>query len=115
MRFFSTRPTIASASPRLAGLVAVAGLAAAFVSAPARADTVEIVPAPAARVPGTLPERGQSMASIEARFGAPASRAAAVGQPPITRWNYANFTVYFEYEHVIHAVAAASSQGDTTP
>jgi len=50
------------------------------------------------------PARGSSMASVEARFGAPASRSGAVGQPPITRWDYADFVVYFEYDKVLHTV-----------
>jgi hypothetical protein len=50
------------------------------------------------------------MASVEARFGVPASRGAAVGQPPITRWTYPNFTVYFEYDHVVHAVAVTAER-----
>jgi hypothetical protein len=52
-----------------------------------------------------LPRRGSSMAQVEARFGAPRTRHAAVGQPPITRWDYDGFSVYFEHQHVIHAVA----------
>ncbi|MGC4027665.1 MAG: hypothetical protein QM696_02150 [Steroidobacteraceae bacterium] len=52
------------------------------------------------------PHRGSSMAAVEAKFGAPASRHAAVGKPPITRWDYDGFSVYFEYQHVIHAVAS---------
>ena len=28
----------------------------------------------------------------------------AVGQPPITRWDFADYSVFFEYQHVIHAV-----------
>ncbi|MGH8496022.1 MAG: hypothetical protein ACREVN_07780 [Gammaproteobacteria bacterium] len=51
------------------------------------------------------PARGVSMDRVEARFGAPVSRGSAVGDPPITRWEYADFVVYFEYDHVIHAVA----------
>jgi hypothetical protein len=50
------------------------------------------------------PSRGQSMASVEARFGEPSSRVSAIGDPPISRWEYPGFTVFFEYEHVIHAV-----------
>jgi hypothetical protein len=30
---------------------------------------------------------------------------AAVGQPPIARWVYPSFVVYFERNLVIHAVA----------
>lgn len=51
------------------------------------------------------PARGMTMARVESAFGTPSDRQAAVGQPPITRWDYPAFVVYFEYDHVIHAVA----------
>jgi hypothetical protein len=50
------------------------------------------------------PARGQTKSRVEARFGAPQSRSAAVGQPPISRWDYPGFVVFFEYDHVVHAV-----------
>lgn len=50
------------------------------------------------------PARGQSKAQVEARFGSPIATIAAVGEPPISRWEYAGFVVYFEHDHVIHAV-----------
>ncbi|MCB1625755.1 MAG: phosphodiesterase [Pseudomonadales bacterium] len=50
------------------------------------------------------PSRGMTMHQVEARFGAPSNRRAAVGQPPITRWEYGNFTVVFENDRVLHAV-----------
>jgi hypothetical protein len=53
------------------------------------------------------PGKGSTMKSVEARFGAPVSRHATVGQPPITRWDYPGFAVFFEHEHVIHSVATA--------
>jgi hypothetical protein len=53
---------------------------------------------------GERPARGSSMARVESRFGAPASRSAPVGRPPITRWEYPGFVVFFEYDHVVHAV-----------
>jgi hypothetical protein len=52
-----------------------------------------------------LPVRGSSMKAVEARFGAPSARHTAVGKPPITRWDYKGFSVYFEHDHVVHAVA----------
>lgn len=52
------------------------------------------------------PARGVTMASVEASFGAPDRREGPVGDPPITRWDYADFTVYFEHDRVIHAVAS---------
>jgi hypothetical protein len=51
------------------------------------------------------PARGDSMAQVEGRFGAPEQVVPAVGQPPITRWVYPGFTVYFEGDRVVHAVA----------
>ena len=51
------------------------------------------------------PTRGASMATVESQFGAPTQRAGAIGTPPITRWEYPEFTVFFEYDHVIHAVS----------
>ena len=53
------------------------------------------------------PVRGVTMAAVEAKFGAPPTRHAAVGTPPITRWDYAGFSVFFEGERVIDAVATA--------
>jgi hypothetical protein len=52
-----------------------------------------------------VPGRGLSMTAVEARFGAPKTRHEAVGKPPITRWDYESFSVYFEYQHVVHSVA----------
>ena len=54
---------------------------------------------------GERPARGSSMARVEARFGAPATRSGPVGQPPISRWDYPDFVVFFEHDHVVHAVA----------
>jgi hypothetical protein len=51
------------------------------------------------------PTRGMSQASVEANFGAPQSARDAIGDPPITRWEYANFVVFFEFDKVIHAVS----------
>lgn len=50
------------------------------------------------------PNRGESKDRVEARFGEPNEVVAAIGEPPISRWEYPGFTVYFEHEFVIHAV-----------
>ena len=50
------------------------------------------------------PSRGMTQASVESRYGSPASIVAPVGEPPITRWVYSDFVVFFEYDRVIHAV-----------
>ncbi|MCG8432980.1 MAG: hypothetical protein MJA83_02985 [Gammaproteobacteria bacterium] len=51
-----------------------------------------------------VPTRGMSMVFVEDTHGEPLQKLAAVGEPPITRWEYENFTVYFEFDKVIHAV-----------
>jgi len=56
------------------------------------------------------PKAGMSMTAVESTYGSPAQRHSAVGgnavqQPPITRWDYPSFSVYFEHDKVIHAVA----------
>lgn len=53
----------------------------------------------------TRPKAGMSMQRVESTYGAPSQRHPAVGDPPITRWDYPDFSVYFEHERVIHAVA----------
>ena len=55
------------------------------------------------------PRRGATMAQIEAQFGAPTKKSSAVGKPPITRWDYPAFSVYFEYKHVIDSVAVRAT------
>lgn len=55
------------------------------------------------------PDKGMSMAQVVARYGEPTAKHATVGgaskvQPPITRWDYAAFTVVFENSKVIDAV-----------
>jgi hypothetical protein len=50
------------------------------------------------------PGRGITMHEVEARFGTPERRYPAVGKPPITRWDYPSFSVYFEYSRVVHSV-----------
>jgi len=50
------------------------------------------------------PARGMTMHAVEAKFGAPQDRHPAVGEPPISRWDYPGFSVFFEKDRVIHAV-----------
>lgn len=78
--------------------------ALALSAALASAQNLDMaVSEPSAALP-ERPARGSTMASVEARFGAPVERRAAVGDPPITRWDYAQFSVFFEHDKVLHAV-----------
>lgn len=51
-----------------------------------------------------LPQTGESRRSVLERFGLADQEHAPVGQPPITRWDYREFSVYFEYDHVVNSV-----------
>jgi hypothetical protein len=77
---------------------------------PASADELK---APAPTGGADRPASGMSMESVEAKYGAPSRRVPAVGgastaQPPITRWEYPGFVVYFEHNHVVHTVVTPS-------
>lgn len=50
------------------------------------------------------PSGGLSMSDVEEKFGEPLRKYAAVGTPPITRWEYPDYVVYFEGEIVLHSV-----------
>ena len=83
-----------------------AGACAALEAKDAGADVLLLDGLDAARNSSHMrPSRGMSMEQVEASFGMPSSQHGAVGEPPITRWDYPGFAVYFEYEFVIHAVA----------
>jgi hypothetical protein len=50
-----------------------------------------------------------SMSQVASRFGDPITKVPAVGKPPISRWEYPGFVVYFERDHVIHSVISESA------
>ena len=66
--------------------------------------TTEMAAPEASEYTVQLPGRGMSMEMVQNRFGEASEKYSAVGDPPITKWTYKNFTVYFESEFVIHAV-----------
>ncbi|MCJ7556641.1 MAG: hypothetical protein MUP90_06975 [Gammaproteobacteria bacterium] len=75
------------------------------VAATAGADTLLIETISRNSVDETSrPSGGLSMSQVEEGFGQPAIKHAAVGEPPISRWEYADFIVYFEGQTVLHSV-----------
>ncbi len=77
----------------------------ALAAGAARADTLLIDGVESdAQSASTRPKSGMTMTAVESTYGAPPQRHATVGQPPITRWDYPSFSVYFEHDRVIHAV-----------
>ncbi len=55
------------------------------------------------------PRRGSTKQQVEAKFGVPVSREGPVGDPPISRWNYDRYSVFFEHNHVVHSVVHYSA------
>ena len=75
---------------------------------PAFAETLAIDGQVAIKPAGIeTPQRGATMTAVEQKFGAPANKSSAVGNPPITKWFYPNFVVVFENDKVLHAVVVA--------
>jgi hypothetical protein len=85
-------------------VLAAVGIACGLAVAPSFAQNLQMAEPPAAQAAAAAPARGLSMADVESRFGAPSERYAAVGQPPISRWVYPSFVVYFEHQTVVHSV-----------
>ena len=77
-------------------------------SVPATADVLlleAIESAPPNTASGVMrPRSGSSMAMVREGYGEPASIKGPIGDPPITRWIYDDFTVYFEFDRVIEVV-----------
>jgi len=71
------------------------------------AETIQM-PSESSSISIEIPPRGMTMTSVEEHFGEPESKNDAIGDPPITVWEYSNYTVYFEYQHVIHTVVNKS-------
>jgi hypothetical protein len=61
------------------------------------------------------PNRGMTMSQVAAKFGAPVTKLAAVGKPPISRWEYPGFVVYFESNFVIDSVIGSVAPSGTAP
>ncbi|MCF6225514.1 MAG: hypothetical protein L3J22_04315 [Xanthomonadales bacterium] len=51
-----------------------------------------------------FPQNGLSMSTVRQQYGEPLKEHPAIGEPPITRWEYQDFTVFFENDQVITAV-----------
>jgi hypothetical protein len=61
------------------------------------------------------PSRGMTMSQVASKFGEPTTKVPAVGNPPISRWDYPGFVVYFERDYVIHSVVSSSAPPASQP
>jgi hypothetical protein len=100
------------------GIVFVAGLCAGLCGVAAQADELAVpaIEGTSAPKPLVLPQRGQSQATVLREFGEPKLRHAPAGggapkHPPITRWDYDGYSVFFEHTTVVDVVI----KGDPPP
>lgn len=63
--------------------------------------------------PVDMPTKGMSKERVKALFGEPLEDIPPKGQPPISRWKYQEFTVYFDSNAVIHCVRNFQPKADT--
>ncbi len=79
-----------------------------------RADMVAADDGIAVRDSGVAtPARGMTMSQVASKFGDPSTKVPAVGTPPISRWEYPGFVVYFERDHVIHSVVSGAAAAES--
>ncbi|HLD67531.1 MAG TPA: phosphodiesterase [Pseudomonas sp.] len=86
------------------------------------AETLEIPLGQQGAAQQSLPAHGALRGAVLGQFGLPDQEHPAVGQPPITRWDYRDFSVYFEHDHVVDSVrhhqpraTQAAPTGDAQP
>lgn len=88
-------------------LLLIAALLGGLTAAPL--SLAEVVQIPVGKQSAALsdvkrPATGTTKARVAETFGEPIARKEARGTPPISSWEYNDFVVYFENEHVIHSV-----------
>jgi hypothetical protein len=88
---------------RQPAMMLMLGLTLLCLTVPALADVL-LIEKVRERMQRDLPGNGISMAQVESRYGAPDRRATPIGDPPIARWFYEDYTVYFEHDTVIESV-----------
>lgn len=80
------------------------GQAAPAASTETGLSTTSMSASPAS-LPPQAPTNNMTMAMVREATGEPEIAMDAVGEPPITRWQYPEYVVYFEHDRVIISVA----------
>ena len=86
----------------LAGVLSASSFVAASTFATTGASSLAVAQQGNSGI--TKPKNGQDKISVENSYGTPLEKIASVGEPPISKWVYQEFTVYFEHDLVLHAV-----------
>ncbi len=103
---------------KLKFVLGAAPLLAALLASAVHADTFDVRKNADRSNRADVPRRGMSMAQVERLFGAPIDKMPTAGgdaprHPPINRWRYNGYTVYFERDRVIHSVVNSAPQPGT--
>lgn len=87
-------------------ILAASLLSACLLSTATHSETIKIGLSEQAEENKNInrPKVGMSMETVKSHFGTPPTISGPTGKPPIYQWKYADFTVYFEGEYVIHSV-----------
>ncbi|WP_101759596.1 phosphodiesterase [Oceanicoccus sp. KOV_DT_Chl] len=85
-----------------------------FPALPSQAESIQLPIASQGQYLGDIqrPRLGQSRTDVKTQFGAPLASHEPKGEPKIIRWDYQDFSVYFENEAVIHSVLKHRAQKD---
>lgn len=62
-----------------------------------------------------VPQRGLSMNQVTTTYGEPLMKFDSIGNPPITKWEYPDFLVYFERSWVIRSVVKKADETEQGP
>lgn len=79
-------------------------LALTLISTPINAESIAVPIAQQGNNSVETPKNGINKAKVESQYGAPLQRVSSIGEPPISKWVYQDFTVYFENDLVLHSV-----------
>lgn len=79
-------------------------ISASFLSTSVFADDLKMPIGSQGQQDIKRPTNGMSKTDVESRYGAPENMKGPVGDPPISIWKYRSYSVYFEYDRVIHTV-----------
>lgn len=89
-------------------LIASGLLTLAILPTPSIADVL-MIDAIAEATPNSAdglprPTRSMKMATVKDKFGEPLQEHPQVGEPPIARWDYDGYSVFFEHDQVLTTV-----------
>jgi len=97
----------------ISGLLGIAVLTTGLYPATVTADVLVIPEATTSTDRPELPQNGLTRTQVRQQHGEPLTEHSAIGEPPISRWDYEEFSVFFEYDLVITAVLKPLAPGAT--